>query len=103
MKLNNLSGLDQDLKRGIEYNRKHGGVSETLKKIKKRPENPGGVSHFSGSMGDNDKFWELSEYFKKYQCCWMCNKKNGRIIDGKYCSEECKNNANIRSNNARNI
>jgi hypothetical protein len=39
MKNHNLRGLEQDLNRGIEYNKKHGGVSDKLKKMKKRPEN----------------------------------------------------------------
>ncbi len=38
MKLQNLKGLNEDLNRGIEYNRKHGGVSDKLKRIMKRPE-----------------------------------------------------------------
>jgi hypothetical protein len=38
MKNFNLRNLDQDLNRGIEYNRKHGGVSDKLKSIMKRPE-----------------------------------------------------------------
>lgn len=38
MKNSNLRGLDQDLNRGIEHNKKHGGVSDELKKMAKRPE-----------------------------------------------------------------
>lgn len=33
-----LTGLDGDLKKGIRYNEKHGGVTDTLKKLKKRPD-----------------------------------------------------------------
>lgn len=47
MKNKNLNGLNEDLKRGEEYNRKHGGVSDELKKIMRRPEN---VHQYSVSM-----------------------------------------------------
>ncbi len=38
METKHLRGLDDDLNRGIKYNKKHGGVSDALKRIKKRPE-----------------------------------------------------------------
>jgi len=37
MKNKNLNGIDEDLQQGLEYNRKHGGVSDELKKIMRRP------------------------------------------------------------------
>ena len=40
MELKHLKGLDEDLNKGIKYNRKHGGVSDELKRRMKRPESP---------------------------------------------------------------
>jgi hypothetical protein len=37
MKNQNLNGLEEDLKQGLEYNRKHGGVSDELRKMMRRP------------------------------------------------------------------
>ena len=41
MKLSNLRGLDQDLARQTKQTKKMGGPSDTLKRMKKRPE--GGI------------------------------------------------------------
>lgn len=55
MKLTDLRGIDQDLKRGIDYNKKHGG--SPLKKIMKRPEiHP--TSYFNGSINYAKGQWE---------------------------------------------
>jgi len=40
--------------------------------------------------GVPDDYWAKEEYWKVHKCCWVCNKENGRIIEGKFCSEECQ-------------
>ena len=101
MKNKDLRGLDQDLNKGIEYNRKHGG--SPLKKIMRRPEEFGGASHFGGSMGGNDEFWEKVKYWKENQCCYICLKKNGRKINDMYCSKKCKELADYKHKSIRNV
>lgn len=34
-----MGGLTQDLNRQLEYNKRHGGPSDALKRLKKRPDN----------------------------------------------------------------
>ena len=57
MQLKNLKNLDYDLNRGLEYNRKHGGVSNKLKRRMKRPE--------SGMWRQNAHFNEDRELYEK--------------------------------------
>lgn len=45
---------------------------------------------FSSMEGVPDDYWAKEEYWKVHKCCWVCNKENGRIIEGKFCSEECQ-------------
>ena len=58
MKLSNLRGLEQDLNQGINYNRKHGGVSRALREIKKRP------------GGSNWRLSAMLNYSEKYTEGW---------------------------------
>jgi hypothetical protein len=56
-----------------------------------------GPSNPSASMtGTPEDFWDKMKYLEEHKCCWRCNKENSRIIDGKYCSEECKNNSPLK-------
>lgn len=80
MKLNNLRNLDQDLNRGIEYNRKHGGVSDKLKEMAKRPESfrngegSGLIHTFENSLPSNKcKCGEIK--FEYQEVCYKCNSK----------------------------
>lgn len=47
------------------------------------------VSHFGGSLGGNVDKDAWDKIFKK-DACWVCSKFPGKVIDNKYCSEECK-------------
>jgi hypothetical protein len=83
MKLSNLKGLDQDLNRGLDYNKKHGGVSDTLKKTMKRPEGfrngeGSGLMHFSGEpIPSNKKKCKCGNTMFYYQkICGQCYLKN---------------------------
>ena len=58
MKNINLRGLDQDLKRGLDYNKKHGGVSDKLKRIKKRPEAYTEKAQFNTDLEKFEEGWE---------------------------------------------
>ena len=69
MKNINLRGLDEDLKRGLDYNRKHGGVSDKLKRTIKRPK------------GDYEEKARFNEDLDAYEEGWErvfghLNKKN---------------------------
>lgn len=55
-KPSDFRGIDQDLKRGIEYNRKHGG-NPVLRKIMKRPESHP-TSYFNNSINYAKGQWE---------------------------------------------
>lgn len=73
MKNVNLKNLDQDLQRGIDYNKKHGG--SPLKKIMKRPE-VFPTSHFGGSVWGNPQPTNKCKCgnikFKEQQVCYKC-------------------------------
>lgn len=45
-----MKGLQDDLDHQIRYNKKHGGPSEALKRMKKRPETRRDGRHFTGDM-----------------------------------------------------
>lgn len=61
-KPSDFKGIDQDLKRGIEYNRKHGG--SPLKKIMRRPDKDSRGNYLSGARLNIDEE-KYSENYKK--------------------------------------
>jgi len=82
MKNFNLRGLDQDLKRGADYNKKHGGVSDALKKIMKRPEDfrngeGSGLMHFMGNKLPTNKCPQCGKTkFQDQKICGKCYFEN---------------------------
>jgi hypothetical protein len=82
MKNKNLRGLEQDLNRGIEYNRKHGGVSDELKSVLKRPENPNfSMNAFSRPYQalPTDKCKCGGTKFEYQKVCYKCHQKSKNI------------------------
>jgi len=72
MHTKNLKGLDQDLKRGLDYNRKHGGVSDELKKRMKRPERTD-AKIIAMSYPELDKCSVCGKKkFKNQEICYKC-------------------------------
>ena len=75
MELKNLRGLDEDLNQGIKYNKKHGGVSDALRRIKKRPEDP---NWRLNAMREPMKIQETNKCkcgttkFKYQKVCYKC-------------------------------
>lgn len=74
-----LTGLDGDLKKGIDSNRKKGGVSDTLKRLKKRPEtlegqNPNMIAFNRMTVyPDLDKCSCGKKKFAYQKVCYKCN------------------------------
>jgi len=88
MKLQHLRGLDQDLKRGLKYNRRHGGVSDVLRRTMRRPSKSGwrmnAISSIDNGMGKCDNCGNDAEFRSivngeiEYQLCRNCFAKRNK-------------------------